>query len=40
MGLVDWVQFYHKDYEYVGKLAGTFYDEEGKETEYKRKVDG
>ncbi len=39
LGLLDWVQFYHKDYEYVGKVVGRFYDEQGKETEYKKEVD-
>ena len=29
-GLWDWRSFYHKDYTYVGKLAGRFYDAEGR----------
>ncbi len=40
LGLQEWVEFYHKDYKYVGKVEGRFYDAEGKETEYKREVDG
>ncbi|GMH35660.1 hypothetical protein BSKO_03528 [Bryopsis sp. KO-2023] len=33
-GLVEWRDFYHefKDYEYVGKLEGAFYDSTGKPT--------
>jgi len=42
LGLVNWVDFYakSKQYHYVGKVVGRFYDEEGRETDYKRKFDG
>eukprot|EP00095_Tigriopus_kingsejongensis_P001358 snap_masked-scaffold1322_size48131-processed-gene-0.6 protein:Tk01358 transcript:snap_masked-scaffold1322_size48131-processed-gene-0.6-mRNA-1 annotation:"neuferricin-like isoform x1" len=33
LGLQEWTEFYHKDYTYVGKLVGNFYDPEGRETE-------
>eukprot|EP00096_Caligus_rogercresseyi_P007920 TRINITY_DN2607_c0_g1_i1.p1 TRINITY_DN2607_c0_g1~~TRINITY_DN2607_c0_g1_i1.p1 ORF type:complete len:326 (+),score=88.48 TRINITY_DN2607_c0_g1_i1:40-1017(+) len=32
LGLAEWVDFYKKDYVYVGKVVGRFYDAEGKET--------
>lgn len=31
--VVNWVSFYHKDYKYVGKLIGTYFDENGQATE-------
>ena len=40
LGLAEWIEFYHKDYTYVGKVVGRFYDSEGRETPYKREVDG
>lgn len=40
LGIEEWLSFYRKDYTYVGKLIGHFYDEEGRPTEamkqYKR----
>lgn len=36
IGLQEWVEFYHKDYTYVGKLVGNFYDADGKETQANR----
>ncbi|KAL5278184.1 CYB5D2.2 family protein [Megaselia abdita] len=38
-GLDNWVQFYHKDYTFVGKLIGRFYDSNGEKTEYFKEVD-
>ena len=38
LGLQEWLEFYHKDYSYVGKLEGKFYDAEGKATAYKDEV--
>nr|CAG4652020.1 EOG090X0A5G [Triops cancriformis] len=38
-GLAEWLQFYHKDYTYVGKLAGRYFDSEGKLTDYGAQVD-
>ncbi|MCO5614216.1 hypothetical protein L7F22_068496 [Adiantum nelumboides] len=37
--LVDWRSFYNKTYIYVGKLIGTYYDGNGKETKELRKVE-
>ena len=34
------LEFYHKDYLFVGKLSGRFYDSKGDETMYKKKVSG
>lgn len=34
IGLRDWLDFYMKDYQYIGKLQGLFYDADGKTTEY------
>ncbi|KAG7174676.1 Neuferricin-like [Homarus americanus] len=34
IGLDDWVKFYDKDYKYVGKLIGRYYDEKGEPTSY------
>ena len=31
--LADWVRFYEKEYTYVGKVIGNFYNEKGEETE-------
>ena len=33
MGVKGWLDFYRKDYTYVGKLMGRYYDSEGKPTE-------
>ncbi|CAH3035228.1 unnamed protein product [Porites lobata] len=33
MGVKGWLDFYRKDYTYVGKLIGRYYDSEGKPTE-------
>ena len=33
MGVKDWLDFYRKDYTYVGKLIGRYFDSEGKPTE-------
>ncbi len=38
LGLQEWTEFYHKDYVYVGKLEGKFYDADGKETAYMNKA--
>ena len=35
LGLQEWIEFYHKDYGYVGKVEGKFYDGQGKPTAYK-----
>lgn len=32
LGLQEWIEFYHKDYTFVGKLIGRFYSETGEET--------
>ncbi len=34
----DRLKFYHKDYKYVGKLVGRFYDADGQVTEYWKKL--
>ena len=36
IGLKEWIEFYHKDYTYVGKLVGHFYDADGNPTEAQR----
>lgn len=33
MGVKDWLDFYRKDYTYIGKLIGRYYDNEGNPTE-------
>lgn len=33
MGVKEWLDFYRKDYSYVGKLIGRYYDNEGNPTE-------
>lgn len=33
MGVKEWLDFYRKDYSYVGKLIGHYYDNEGNPTE-------
>lgn len=33
LSIDEWAKFYHKDYTYVGKLIGHYYDEEGRPTE-------
>lgn len=33
LGLKRWLEFYRKDYQYVGKLAGWYYDSQGNPTE-------
>ncbi|XP_037938138.1 neuferricin homolog [Teleopsis dalmanni] len=37
LGLENWKNFYHKDYAYVGKLIGRFYDNSGALTSYHHK---
>eukprot|EP00854_Cymbomonas_tetramitiformis_P002703 gene2703-3477_t len=32
-GLVEWRDFYHKDYTYVGRVVGRFYDQRGNPTQ-------
>nr|CAG4641892.1 EOG090X0A5G [Eurycercus lamellatus] len=34
IGLKDWVDFYMKDYKFIGKLHGLYYDANGDPTEY------
>ena len=38
LGLEEWINFYHKDYTYVGKLAGRFFNMDGTPTDYYRKL--
>lgn len=38
IGLDDWVKFYEKDYKYVGKLIGRYYNEQGEPTQYSNLV--
>lgn len=33
LGIKDWMDFYRKDYTYVGKVIGRYYDENGKPTD-------
>lgn len=33
LGIKEWLDFYRKDYTYVGKLIGRYYDSEGNPTE-------
>ena len=33
LGLADWLEFYRKDYTYVGKVVGYFYGPQGEERE-------
>lgn len=33
MGVKEWMEFYRKDYTYVGRLIGRYYDQDGKPTE-------
>ena len=33
MGVKEWLDFYRKDYTYIGKLIGHYYDSEGNPTE-------
>lgn len=33
LGVKEWLDFYRKDYSYVGKLIGRYYDSEGNPTE-------
>ena len=33
LGIVDWVETYERDYTYVGRLIGTFYDKNGDATD-------
>ena len=30
LGLQEWLEFYHNDYKFVGKLSGRFYDSKGR----------
>lgn len=34
----NWMKFYEKDYKFVGKLVGRYYDSDGEETEYLKTV--
>lgn len=36
--LKQWAEFYRKDYKYIGKLIGKFYNQNGKLTPYGREV--
>jgi len=38
IALEDWNKFYHKDYSFVGRLIGYYYDEAGQPTEQCRKM--
>nr|CAG4650342.1 EOG090X0A5G [Sida crystallina] len=38
LGLKEWTEFYAKDYKYIGKLHGRYYDAEGRPTEYWHQV--
>ena len=33
LGIKEWLDFYRKDYTFVGKLIGRYYDSEGNPTE-------
>ncbi|GFO29159.1 neuferricin-like [Plakobranchus ocellatus] len=43
LGLENWKSFYAKDYKYIGKVEGAFYDKEGRELDmmrlYKKKLE-
>jgi hypothetical protein len=32
LGIKDWIDFYRKDYSYIGKVVGRYYDENGNPT--------
>ncbi|KAJ4448221.1 hypothetical protein ANN_10235 [Periplaneta americana] len=36
--LHEWAQFYHKQYKYLGKVIGKYYDSNGQRTPYNREV--
>lgn len=38
LSIKDWCKFYKKEYDFKGKLAGRFYDEKGRTTEYWQKL--
>lgn len=38
LAIDNWMKFYEKDYKYVGRLIGRFYDEEGRPTEVLHKA--
>lgn len=38
LGLINWKEFYDKDYKKIGKLEGRYYNSNGIETDYMRKV--
>lgn len=38
LGLDEWISFYHKDYKYVGKLIGRFFNADGSPTENYRQL--
>lgn len=38
LSIADWISFYEKDYEFVGLLEGTYYDNHGRPTERLEKV--
>lgn len=40
IGLDEWSKFYRKDYKYVGKVVGRFYDAKGEVTEEWKKLQG
>ncbi|KAL2976364.1 hypothetical protein AAZX31_13G004300 [Glycine max] len=37
--IVEWRDFYHKSYKYVGKLVGRYYDSQGNPTKYLKGVE-
>ncbi|RDY06066.1 Membrane-associated progesterone-binding protein 4 [Mucuna pruriens] len=37
--IVEWRDFYHKTYKYVGKLVGRYYDSQGNPTKYLKGVE-
>lgn len=38
LGVFNWKNFYDKDYTYIGKVIGKFYDESGRSTQYHKEV--
>ena len=38
IGLDEWISFYHNDYKYVGKLAGRYFNHDGKPTQEYRNL--
>jgi len=37
-GIEEWNQVYKRDYDWIGKLIGTYYDSEGKATDSKKNI--